>query len=485
MAIRTGKQYLDDLRDGREVWLEGERVEDVPTHPKLRRMAHTLAGLYDLQHDPALGRQMTFTSPASGEPVALSYMVPYSHEDLYRRRRAFEIVVDACHGMLGRTPDVVNLQVTGVRQMAAEFGAKEPWLGENLIAYHEYIREHDLCLTHAFGHPQVNRGAPLTEQPDTYVALGIVETHGDGIVVRGAKSLATLAPFANELYCPPWIPARPEEAMYCLGFAIPVATSGLKFICRESYDRGLPLYDRPLSGQYDELDAYVIFDNVLIPWSRVFSYNDVEVHNKLVGSVVHEAQQRQNRQQVLVRQIGKLEFALGVARELTEAIGIGGFAHVQEKVAEIIDTLETTRAFLRAAEADAGPWHGDGIWLAAEPCTASRNAWPDAWARVAAILQQLAAGGLMLTPTQADMEGPARPLIDKYFQGANVDAYHRVRLFRVVWDLIGTPFGARSTLYERYFSGDVVRHRQNRYRSYDYTRATKSYRDFMDELPHS
>ena len=214
MAVRTGKQYLEALRDGREVWLDGERVEDVTVHPKLARMAQTLAGLYDLQHDPALRDEMTFTSPSSGEPVALSYMVPQTHEDLYRRRRAFEIVADACHGMLGRSPDVVNAQVTGVRMLAGEFGAKEPWLAENLIAYHEYIRERDLCLTHAFGHPQVNRAAALSEQPDPYVAAGIVENNDKGLVIRGAKMLATMAPFANELYCPPWLPVRPDEAMF-------------------------------------------------------------------------------------------------------------------------------------------------------------------------------------------------------------------------------------------------------------------------------
>ena len=136
MAVRTGEQFLEGLRDEREVWLEGERVSDVTTHPRLARMARTLADMYDLQHSPEAGSEMTFTSPSSGHPVALSYMIPQSHEDLYRRRRAFEIVADACHGILGRTPDVVNAQVTGVRQLAEEFGAKEPWLAENLIAYH-------------------------------------------------------------------------------------------------------------------------------------------------------------------------------------------------------------------------------------------------------------------------------------------------------------------------------------------------------------
>ena len=479
MAVRTGKQFLEGLRDGREVWLEGERVEDVTVHPKLARMARTLADVYDLQHDPQLRGDMTFTSPSSREPVALSYIVPQSQDDLLRRRRAFEIVADASHGMLGRTPDYVNVQLTAARQVADEFGSKEPFLAQNLIAYHEYVRERDLCITHAFGHPQVNRGAALTEQPDPYVATGIVEKNKQGIVVRGAKLLATLAPFSDELFCPPYRVARPDEAMFCLGFSIPVATPGLKFICRESYDLGRSLYDHPLSGQYDEMDALVVFDDVLVPWERVFNYDDVGIHNHLISTVL---MWRQYMQQVLVKEIAKLEFTLGVAHELTEAIGIGGFAHIQEKVAEIIDTLETVRSYLRAAEADAGPWKGEGIWLAPEPLTAMRHWFPDAYARVAAIMQQLAAAGLMLTPTEADMDGPLRPEIDRYYQGANVGAYDRVRLFRIVWDLIGTQFGSRSSLYERYFNGDVVRLRQQRFASYDYSRAKKSYDDFIAKL---
>ena len=479
MATRTGKQFLEGLRDDREIWLEGERVEDVTTHPKLARMAQTLADVYDLQHDPLYRDELTFTSPSSGEPVPVSYIIPHSKEDLDRRHRAFEIVADYCHGMLGRTPDYVNVQLTAARQLAGEFGSNEPWLGENLVAYHERVRENDLCLTHAFGHPQVNRAAALSELPDPYVATGIVESNDKGIVVRGAKLLATLAPFADELFCPPYRPARPDEGIFCLGFSIPVATPGLRFICRESYDLGRSLYDQPLSGQYDELDALAVFDDVLIPWDSVFSYNDYELHNRLVGGV---HMWRQYMQQVMIRTIAKLEFILGTAHELVEAIGIGGFAHIQEKMAEIIDTTETVRAYLRAAEADAGPWKGEGIWLAAEPCIAMRHTWPDAYARVAAILQQMAAGGLMLTPTEMDMSSAIKADTDKYFQGASIGAHERVRLFRLVWDLIGSQFGSRSTLYERYFNGDVVRLRQNRFSTYDYTKAQRSYDDFMASM---
>jgi 4-hydroxyphenylacetate 3-monooxygenase len=302
------------------------------------------------------------------------------------------------------------------------------------------------------------------------------------VIVRGAKLLATLAPFSDEIFAPVYRPLRPdmeEDRKYCIGFAIPVATPGLKFICRPSHDPGRPLADYPLSGQYDEMDALAIFDDVLIPWERVFAYDDVELANMTVQKATLW---RQYMQQVAVKSIAKLEFILGIVHGITEAIGIGGFAHVQEKNAEVIDTLETVRAYMRAAEADAAPYEGEGLWPAAEPWIAMRNWYPDAYARVAAIVEQLAAGGLMLTPTEEDLAGPMAGDIGKFYQGTNIDAKKKVRLFRLAWDLIGTQFGSRQTLYERFFNGDVVQLRQRRFATYDYTRADASLELFMQEL---
>jgi 4-hydroxyphenylacetate 3-monooxygenase len=482
MAVRTGAQFLEGLRDGREVWLEGERVADVTTHPKTARMAKTLAGIYDLQHTPENHERMTFKSPTSGEPVALSYLVPETQEDLMRRRGALEIVAQHSHGMLGRTPDYVNIQVTASRQLAHLYGLKDQRHADNLRNYHEYVRERDLCLTHAFGHPQVNRSLTLAELPEEYTAVGVVDRTIEGVIVRGAKLLATLAPFSDEIFAPVYRPLRPdheEDRKYCIGFAIPVATPGLKFICRPSHDMGRPLADYPLSGQYDEMDALAVFDDVLIPWDRVFIYDDVELANMTVQKVTLW---RQYMQQVAVKSIAKLEFILGIVHGITDAINIGQYAHVQEKNAEVIDTLETVRAYMRAAEADAAPYEGEGLWPAAEPWIAMRNWYPDAYARVAAIVEQLAAGGLMLTPTEEDLAGPLAGDIAKFYQGASIDAKQRVRLFRLAWDLIGTQYGSRQTLYERFFNGDVVQLRQRRYATYDYSRANASLELFMQEL---
>ena len=483
MAVRTGAQFLEGLRDGREVWLEGERVADVTAHPKMRRMAETLAGIYDLQHSPDLQEKMTFKSPTSGEPVALSYLVPENQVDLLRRRGALEVVAGSCHGMLGRTPDYVNIQLTASKQMADFFGQNDPQFTSRLREYHEYVRERDLCLTHAFGHPQVNRSVGLSELPDPYVAVGVVDTCAEGVVVRGAKNLATLAPFSDEIFAPVYRPLRPdveEDRKYCIGFSVPSNIRGLKYICRPSHDFGLPLADYPLSGQYDEMDSLAVFDDVIVPWERVFQYDDVELGNR---ALAHTAIYRQYMQQVAVKNIAKLEFILGIVHGITEGIGIGAFGQVQEKVAEVIDTIETCRAYMRAAEADAGPVEGaEGIWPAPEPWIAMRHWYPDAYERVVAIVQQLAASGLMLTPSEADMDGPLAGDIDKYFQGTNIGATERVRLFRLAWDLIGTQFGSRQTLYERFFNGDVVQLRMRRYGQYDYTRAEESVQRFMGRV---
>ncbi|MEC9445266.1 MAG: 4-hydroxyphenylacetate 3-hydroxylase C-terminal domain-containing protein, partial [Chloroflexota bacterium] len=191
---------------------------------------------------------------------------------------------------------------------------------------------------------------------------------------------------------------------------------------------------------------------------------------------------RQYMQQVAVKSIAKLEFILGIVHGITNAIGIGQYAHVQEKNSEVIDILETVRAYMRAAEADAAPYEGEGLWPAAEPWIAMRHWYPDAYARVAAIVEQLAAGGLMLTPTEEDMLGPLAGDIDKFYQGTSINAKKRVQLFRLAWDLIGTQFGSRQTLYERFFNGDVVQLRQRRYATYDYSRADASLELFIQEL---
>ena len=198
MGIRTGKKFLQSLRDDQALLIDGERVGDVTTDRRFAAAARSLAELYDMQHDPALGDRMTFRSPSSGEPVGLSFIEPRSVEDLIRRRDMGKIWADTTCGMFGRSPDYMNIFVTGMASAADEFGRKDKSFAENIRAYHRHIRDNDVCMTHTLINPQVDRSKPV-ELQDKDLAAKIVKETDAGIVIRGARMVSTLAAYSHDL----------------------------------------------------------------------------------------------------------------------------------------------------------------------------------------------------------------------------------------------------------------------------------------------
>jgi 4-hydroxyphenylacetate 3-monooxygenase len=484
MGARTGAQYLRDLDETpRELWIDGTRITSrVTEHPAFRHIAKTIAGLYDLQHDPAMREQMTYPSPTTGDPVGLSFLMPHTPEDLARRRRMMEMWARESGGLLGRTPDYLNADLMALASAAPFFAEADPRFGDNIRRYYEYVREHDLCLTHTLINPQANRGVGVAQQADPYLALRVVEKTEDGVVVRGARMLATL-PLADEILVFPStvLKATEEDRPYAFAFALPLATRGLKLICRESFDYGRSAFDHPLASRFEEMDCMVVFDDVLVPWDRVFLLEDGERANRLytdTDATVHMTHQ------VVVKNIVKAETVLGVASLMVDTIGIEPFQHVQEKIAEIIVALETQRALVVAAEAEArlNRW---GIMTPAwTPLNIARNTFPKVYPRLIEIIQQLGASGLMAIPTERDLEHPElRPLIDRYYQARNTDAGERIRLFRLAWDLSLSAFAGRQVLYERFFFGDPVRMMSALYFSYDKNPAKDRVRAFLARTP--
>ena len=464
MPARTGKAYLDGLKDEREIWLGDERVVDVTIHPALRRGAETLAKLYDLQHDPDLQDLMTYTSPTSGDPVGRSFQPPYCIDDLVARRRMMKVWADATSGMMGRTPDFLNvtMMIFAIRRDFFAQGGEQ--YAENVGRYYEYVREHDLCLTHTLINPQIDRSKPASQQAAPDLALHKAGENAEGIIVRGARMLATLAPYSDELAVYPYMPVQRDEDDYALVFAIPMATPGLRFVCRDSFDGGGSTFDHPLAARFEEMDCVVVFDDVLVPWERVFVNANAKLYNTLmptIGTMAHTGHQ------IAVKNIAKCEFIVGVAHRIVETIGIGSFLHVQEKMGELITYLETIKSCVYASEAQAQPGPG-GVWYPSmDALHCSRNLFPKWYPRMIEIVQQLGAGGFMMTPSQAAIEGPLGETIARYYQGAQGDARQRIQLFRLAWDLVGQPIGSRQELYERFFSGDPVRNLAARYRMYD------------------
>jgi 4-hydroxyphenylacetate 3-monooxygenase len=483
MSVRTGKAYLHALADDdRQIWIDGERVRDVTTNRRFAGPAHSTAALYDMQHDPELAARMTYRSPTSGEPVGLSFIQPASVEDLVRRREMVKLWADATGGMLGRSPDYMNIMTTGFASAHQAFGAKEPRFAENVANYYLRVREADLALTHTLLNPQVDRSRPVEQQAKDLAAKIVKETDA-GIVIRGARMVSTFAAFADEIMVMPstYLANNEAAAPYAFGFAIPVASAGLRFICRPSV---APLdaashMDHPLSLRLDESDAMAIFDDVLVPWERVFIHRDAEMCNGLYDRT---GAMPQVMHQFSTKNLAKSEFMMGLAFAIAKSTNIDQHLHVQGMLAELIQFTEFCRACLRASEVDATPNPQGVMTPAAMPLWTVRMMFAKMFLRMCEIVQTLGAGGLVAVPSYAETASPMWPDVENYFQAANADAKTRIKLFRLAFDAAVSSFAGRQQLYERYYSGDPVRLAGTLYNLYDREAAIERIFRMLDEF---
>ena len=459
MPARTGAEYIAGLQENQpEVYLHGERVKDVTTHPALRRGIETLARLYDLQHDPQLQAEMTYPSPTTGDPVGRSFILPRTMEELESRGVMMRHWAQATFGMMGRSPDFMNVNIMAMAAAGDYFAQNRPEFKQNIQNYYEYTRENDLVLTHTLLNLQRSRAPGATPLEDrTDIALTVEKETDAGLIVHGARVLATLAPLSEEIALYPTtshqLPGQAPER-YSFAFAIPCSTPGLRFQCRESFDQGRSHFDHPLGSRFEEMDAVAFFDQVLVPWERVFLLGDVELCNNLQLATNRHLH---SGHQVVTKNVAKAEFMLGLATLMTEALGSSGQQPAQQMMAEIIEGLEITKACLRAAVADAAvdKW---GVMAPAElPLQAARNTFIRLYPRMGEIVHLLGSSSLMALPTEADLEGPLAAEINRYLETDGASARERVRLFRLAWDTACSAFGARQILYERFFQADAVR----------------------------
>jgi len=458
MGARTGQQFLDRLRKtSRTVWLGDERVDDVTGHPELAGAALTLASVFDRLHQYA--QDCLIPDPETGEPINISHMFPRSVEDLKRRNRGLSRISEATVGLMGRTPDYMNVKF-------ACFAARHAiWAGadrgnaegaQNLVRFQRRLALEDISLTHTIIQPTIDKVADARIVGNRVTLHKVGET-ASGIVVRGARILATLAPFADEIAVYPGLPIPADATAYALAFAIPVDTPGLIFLCRDSVSApGAHPFDRPLSSRFDEQDAFVIFDDVEVPRERVFLDGRVDIYNGIRDSGIVESLTNQTT----IRAVTKLEFAYGLATCMAEAINDQS-PSTQEMLGELLSYLEVARSAVLLS-AEHGRDTGDGVWFPdPRPLVPMRSLLAVWFPRVAEIIMLIGSHNLLATPSRRQLDDAGlRPLLDEFLHGANgVDAEARAGLFRIAWDFVGSGLGARNLLYERFYLTSASRNR--------------------------
>jgi 4-hydroxyphenylacetate 3-monooxygenase len=449
----TGDEYLEKLRDGREIWLYGERVKDVTTHPAFRNAARMVARLYDALHDPAREAVLTTeTDTGSGSRTHKFFRASRSAQELLEARDAIAAWARLGYGWMGRSPDY-KAAFLGTLGSHSDYYA--PYHANARRLYQD-TQEQVLFLNHALINPPVDRNRPADEVKDVFVH---VERETDaGPIVSGAKVVATGSALTHYNFIGQYSTLPFQQEAFAVVFVLPMGAPGLKLICRPSYEltaavMGSP-FDYPLSSRLDENDAILVLDNVLIPWENVLIYRDIEkVSNFFPASgfvnrfTFHGA----------TRLAVKLDFIAGLLMKAVECTGASQFRGVQAAVGEVLAWRNMFWGLTTAMAANPNPGPNGTVLPNVDYGSAYRVLAPTAYPRIKQLIEEIVASGLIYMNSNAvDFQVPElRPYLDKYLRGSNgYDAEHRIKLLKLLWDAIGTEFGGRHELYERNYAGN-------------------------------
>ncbi len=450
----NGEQFLESLRDGREIYIYGERVKDVTTHPAFRNTSRMVARLYDALHDPKhKDKLLVPTDTGNGGMTQAYFKAPKTVAESVAGRDAIAEWAKITYGWLGRAPDY-KAAFLGTLGANADF--YDPWQA-NAKRWYQFSQERVPFVNHAIIHPPIDRDRPPNEVGD--VCCHVEKETDAGIIVSGAKVVATGSALTNYTFVAHHGLIPVQDKNFAAIFMIPTNAPGVKLICRTSYEMtstamGSP-FDYPLSSRIDENDAVFILDKVLIPWENVFCYGDVEKANNffprtgfLPRALLHGC----------TRLAVKLDFIAGLLLKAVEATGSKDFRGVQANVGEVLVWRNLFWGLTEAMARNPKPWVGDYLLPDIEPAGAYQIVSTMAYTRVKYIIEQTVASGLIyLNSSARDFKNPdIRPYIDKYMRGSNgYDAEGRVKLLKLLWDTIGTEFGGRHELYEINYGGST------------------------------
>jgi 4-hydroxyphenylacetate 3-monooxygenase len=449
--LRTGKEHLESLRDGRVVYIGKERVDDVTTHPAFRMAAQTVAAIYDMKADPANRETMSYEE--GGGRHSIYFLRPRTRDDLQRRMLGHKRIADFTFGMFGRSPDHVAAFVAGMSMNPAAL-TKPHAFAENVETYYRHIRDNDTYVCYAVVSPQAARNPEFYQKQSIPVpSLRVVREEDDGVVISGMKMLATGALYANEIWIGNVIPLAPDQKKEAITCAIPCNVKGLSLWSRKPAAANLTSeFDSPLAWRYDESDSMVMCDEVKVPWERVFVHDDALLSRDVyIKTPSHCFGNHQSN----VRYWSKMRLLLGLCSKVAQATGADQVPAVRETLGKMA-AVEATIGGLVNGQINAFESWPDGyvcfnrriMYAGLDWCTQNYSSFIDE-------LRTLCGGGVFQMP--ADISVMDDPDLAKqfsiYWQTPQGDAVARMKLFKLAWDMVGSEFAGRHLQYEKFYSG--------------------------------
>lgn len=448
----TGEEYLESLRDGREVYIYGERVKDVTTHPAMRNAAVSMARLYDALHDGDTHDVLTApTDTGSGGYTHKFFKAARSREEVIAQRDAIAAWARITYGWMGRSPDYKAALLNTL-------GANADFYGDfagNARAWYKRAQEAVLYLNHALVNPPIDRNKAVEQVKDVYVTIQ-KETDA-GIYVSGAKVVATNSALTHYNFLGQNMGQEINDPSMVVCFIAPMNTPGIKLICRASYEytaaaTGSP-FDYPLTSRFDENDAIFVLDNAFIPWENVFIHRDVQ---RLKDFYPKSGFVNNYTLQGCTRLAVKLDFIAGLLMKAARATGVDSFRGVQAQIGEVIGWRNLFWSLTDAMACNPESWVGGAVLPNVRASTVYRLFMTVAYPAVRSIVEKVIASGLIYLPSHArDFKNPD---IDKYLAryvrgSGDIDYKERIKIMKLLWDAIGTEFGARHELYEMNYAG--------------------------------
>jgi 4-hydroxyphenylacetate 3-monooxygenase len=462
--MRSGPDYLNTLsqREG-EIYIGGERVGDVTSHPAFRNAARSVARLYDVARAPANRDALTYSEGDGGRRYNNMFLKPRSAADLQARNRVHSAWAGATWGLFGRSPDHVAGWITGMACQPELFDRHERGFGKNILDYYQYARDNDLYVAYAVVPPAGAKSADVTKiskqtaAPDSKwganVGLRAVKEDDAGVTLWGFKILATAAVFADEILFGNYQPLAQGQEAFAFTCAVPTSAPGLKLLSRRSFEQAAPSeLDNPLAFRYDESDAVVFCDNVHVPWERMFAYRNIEavqaVFNDTPAHVLGNAQAH-------IRHLAKLRLILGVIKKVLEMNSVANLPQVRDTLGMLATRVAMTESLVNAETAVTENWPNGYVAQDRQSMYSTMAYTMEYYPEFINVMRELLGSHPFQQPADIGVfQNPVTSAIYSTFAMAEPSiAVDRYKLMRLAWDLIGSEFASRHTQYEMFYNG--------------------------------